>query len=122
MSRRNLLDVINDYDSEQCDYIAELEAKVEKLTAEKMGLVNQLVSYTQTVDRMKLDLIMSGALSRPVVDEAIAEAKASRFGEAQNEPLNAFLSCEAFENRMDPERARAFSLAARIVKGALEKS
>ena len=62
----------------------------------------------------------SPADGRRTYEQAITEAKTARFGDAQNERLDDFLSCEAFENRMDPDnRARAFRLAAQIVNVAL---
>jgi hypothetical protein len=49
-----------DWESERdSEEVAMLNAKVSELT-------EQLLSYTQTVDRMKLDLIMAGALHKPV--------------------------------------------------------
>jgi len=67
---RGLLGIIDDYDREQRAYIAKLEAENERLTEKNAGLVSQLVSYTQTVDRMKFDLIMAGALIVPKKTEA----------------------------------------------------
>jgi hypothetical protein len=67
---RGLLGIIGDYDREQRAYIAELKAENDRLREEKTELVNQLDSYTQTVDRMKYDLIMAGALIVPKKTEA----------------------------------------------------
>ena len=54
-------------------------------------------------------------------DEIIEAAKTEAFGEAMNERIDSFLSCEAFENRMDPEnRCRAFRLAVRLVQIAMQ--
>jgi len=66
---QGLLGVIADYDRSQAAYIAELERENERLRNKNRELVDQLVSYTQTVDRMKLQLIMSGALQRPAAKE-----------------------------------------------------
>lgn len=38
-----------------------------------------------------------------------------RFGEIDQEPLAAFLSCEAFERRMDPKSHRAYAMAHQVV-------
>jgi hypothetical protein len=67
---RGLLDTIDDYDHKQRAYITELEAENDRLREEKTELVSQLVSYTQTVERMKYDLIMAGALIVPKKTEA----------------------------------------------------
>jgi cell division protein FtsB len=62
---RGLLGVIESYDIKQRAYIAELEAENDQLTEKNNELANQLFSYVQTVDRMKLELIMAGALVVP---------------------------------------------------------
>jgi len=61
---RGLLDVIAEYDRGRTEYIAELERENEALRTRNKELVNQLVSYTATVDRMKLELIMAGAIRK----------------------------------------------------------
>lgn len=43
--------------SDQQNYIAELEEKVRKLEEKNNELIQQLVSYVNTVDQMKLDLV-----------------------------------------------------------------
>lgn len=65
----SLLKIIEKYDYQQRTYIAELEAKVGQLVAKNAELVNQLVSYVDTVDGMKLELIMGGALRKPEVEQ-----------------------------------------------------
>jgi hypothetical protein len=64
--RKTLLDVIAEYDQEQRSYANNLELENEELREKNMELVAQLASYVQTVDRMKLELIMSGSLHKPV--------------------------------------------------------
>jgi hypothetical protein len=63
--RTSVLQVIADYDRDQQLYIEELEAKIEELEKKNGELVGQLVSYVATVDRMKLELILAGALAKP---------------------------------------------------------
>ena len=46
-------------------------------------------------------------------ESLLREAKKAQFGEGEN--LISYLSCEAFESRYSPERARAFRLAAMII-------
>lgn len=60
-----LLQTIDQYDREQRAYIRELEETNERQRQEIGELTGQLASYVATVDRMKLDLIVSGALRRP---------------------------------------------------------
>jgi hypothetical protein len=63
---------VSTYDKEREHYIAELEERNEALEAENRKffaetcrLAAQLADYVDTVDRMKLELIISGALRRP---------------------------------------------------------
>lgn len=46
-------------------YIEKLEAEVERLQQREHELIGQLADYVGIVDRMKLDLIMAGALVKP---------------------------------------------------------
>lgn len=62
---RTLLQTIEDYDLWQRERIRELEEEVDNKDAKIGDLTTQLASYVATVDRMKLDLILSGALRRP---------------------------------------------------------
>ncbi len=62
---RTLLQTIDDYDRWQRARIRELEEEVDAKDAKIGELTTQLASYVATVDRMKLDLILSGALRRP---------------------------------------------------------
>jgi hypothetical protein len=63
--KSRLLAIIENYDLDQNRYIAQLEKENEALKEKNAELALQLFSYTQTVDRMKLDLILSGALKKP---------------------------------------------------------
>lgn len=56
------------------------------------------------------------------LEEALAIARTEYFGETEQESLGQFLSCEAFECRMDSRRARAFKAAAIIIKYVTAKS
>jgi hypothetical protein len=60
-----LLGVLEEYDRTQREYIQQLETEVIELRKEKIELSDQLMRYIATVDRMKLELIMSGALRKP---------------------------------------------------------
>ena len=61
------------------------------------------------------------ALSKTTLADLVWDLAATqeKFGEAQNEPLVSFLGCEAFESRMDPQRARAFQIARALVRLAM---
>jgi hypothetical protein len=55
-------------DAEVCkleNYVDDLVAENERLREREHELIGQLASYVSTVDRMKLELIMAGALVRP---------------------------------------------------------
>jgi hypothetical protein len=60
-----LLTIIAQYDSDQQAYIRELEIEIKQLQLKNAELTGRLVSYVDTVDQMRLKLILSGALSRP---------------------------------------------------------
>jgi len=62
--------------------IAKLEALNAKLEARCTEYVNQLASSVQTKDRMMLDLILCGALSKP-------RTETSATGESQGSPDSA---------------------------------
>ena len=70
---KTLLEVMTEYDYEQRSYIAKLEFEAGEMREKNMELVAQLASYVQTVDRMKLDLILSGSLHKPPVEVAEKE-------------------------------------------------
>lgn len=62
---RTLLQVIDKHDRDQNAKIEELTCENGQLEKKVKDLTNQLVSYVGTVDKMKLDLILLGALQRP---------------------------------------------------------
>jgi hypothetical protein len=62
---KGILGVIAAYDQEQRDVIAEQAAEIARLQDESTRLAGQLADYVGTVDRMKLDLILAGALVKP---------------------------------------------------------
>lgn len=78
---KTLLQTIDQYDREQRAYIDDLETKNEQLRTKNGELTDQIVSYVDTVDRMKLDLILSGALVRPE-SVAVMTARVAKLEEA----------------------------------------
>jgi hypothetical protein len=66
---RTLLQTIDQYDYEQRTHIDWLEDENARLRAKNAELVAQLASYVATVDRMKFELIMAGALTRPTTQQ-----------------------------------------------------
>ena len=66
-----LLEIIDQHDREQLSYIRELEDGRERDREKIAELTGQLVGYVDTVDRMKLDLILGGSLQRPGKVEAL---------------------------------------------------
>jgi hypothetical protein len=62
---KTLLQTIDQYDRDQCAYIRDLETENDRQRAKIDELTAQLASYVATVDRMKFDLIVAGALVRP---------------------------------------------------------
>jgi hypothetical protein len=61
----SLMKLIEGYDRAQLKYIQELETQVEELEEKNSELTTRLTSYIATVDRMKLELILAGALRKP---------------------------------------------------------
>ena len=61
----SLLATIKEYDLEQQEIIFELRQENRELRRKYFEAVEQLASYVATVDRMKLELILSGSLRRP---------------------------------------------------------
>jgi hypothetical protein len=60
-----LLEVIQTYDQEREDYIAELESEVKKLRAERAEALDLAVRGVQIHEASMLKLIASGALDVP---------------------------------------------------------
>jgi hypothetical protein len=69
---KTLLATIENYDREQREYIRDLEVENERLRVKNRELVDQLARYVATVDRMKLNLIVSGALKRPAAQPELS--------------------------------------------------
>lgn len=82
-----------------------------KLTGEEFAVLEHtdMLSYTMA-ELLSIESRLRGL---------VAEARTKRFGENDNESLQAYLSCEAFESRMDPKRSEAFKLASNIVGAVL---
>lgn len=66
----SLMKAIAMYDEQQMSYIRTLEHENERLKAENDKLQSDLLSYISTVDRMKLELILGGALTKPKQEAA----------------------------------------------------
>jgi hypothetical protein len=81
--RQGLLGVIEAYDLKQRAYIAGLEEENERLREKVAELTNLAVAGAMASDRMKLELILTGALKRPtcidIVDDAPCGKIATRY-------------------------------------------